>query len=81
MSGGRASAEVEELEQVQRKSAAIETVFTLAVIFVGFLQITDPSGWPRVLSFVFVGVLVVLALLLGGANLWNQLRQSVSEMV
>lgn len=71
------SAAVEDLEGFQRKSAAIETVFTLAVIFVGVLQITTPSGWLRVGAFVVIGLLVVLALVLGGENLWNQLRKEM----
>lgn len=71
--------EVEELKRFNRKSAAIETVFTLAVIWVSALQVlipqTDiPSIWLAFPAIVLVG----LALLIGGKNLGNQLWASLS---
>lgn len=66
--------EVQDLEAFMRRSAAIETVFTLAVLYVSVLQIYSPTGIIRhVLLLPVIGLLRV-ALRLGGSNLIGQLR-------
>jgi len=76
--GGSAAPQVKELESFQRKSAAIETVFTLAVLYVSVIQIYSPNGVLRHALLIPVAILLGLALKLGGGNLLNQL-QSESE--
>lgn len=76
-SGG---AEVKSLEAFERKRAAIETIFTLAVLYVGILQILDVVGIvARVLALIPVGVLLYLALLIGGDNLWEQIKVAIGR--
>jgi hypothetical protein len=68
-----ASAEVEKLESFQRKSAAIETVFTLAVLYIGILQVIPLNGLYQYAALIPVIVLLIIALHLGWENLWNQI--------
>jgi len=77
--GGSAAAEVEELEEFQRKSAAIETVFTLAILYVSILQIISPDGLWRDLALIPVAIFLIVALLLGGGNLWQQIKDSFQD--
>ena len=74
--GGSASQQVKDLEAFQRKSAAIETVFTMAILYLGILQIIPLSGIVRNLALVPVIILLVIALHLGWKNLWNQIKEA-----
>lgn len=74
--GSSASAEVEELEAFQRKSAAIETIFTLAVLYLGALQILPLGGPYRYVALIPVLILGAIALRLGWENLYNQIVDS-----
>lgn len=71
-SSGSAKNEVRDLERFQRKSAAIETIFTLAVLYVGALQVV-PIGDAWDIALIPVAFLTAGALLLGGRNLVEQL--------
>ena len=73
-----ASAEVEQLEAFERKSAAIETIFTLAILYVSVLQIFPLDGNMRYIALIPVGILLVLALLLGGGNLLSQIQGAIN---
>lgn len=74
-----ANAEVQRLEEFQRQSTAIETIFTLAVLYVGILQIFTLSGMLRFAALIPVLLLIGVALLIGGENLWNQVRTEFGE--
>jgi hypothetical protein len=78
--GGSAAPQVKNLEEFERKSAAIETIFTLAVLYVGVLQIVTPQRVYRYLALVPVVFLLALALLLGGENLWKQIQSRISSV-
>ncbi|SEP89255.1 hypothetical protein [Natrinema salaciae] len=77
--GGSASKEVKDLEDFERKTAAIETVFTLAVLYGSVLQIVPLTGVARYIALLPVLVLLGVALLLGGDNLLDQLRTELTE--
>jgi hypothetical protein len=68
-----ASDEVERLEKFQRKSAAMETVFTFAILYVGLLQLWKPTGDSFYYAHVPVAVLLILAGQLGWRNLMDQI--------
>jgi hypothetical protein len=78
--GGSAAPQVKNLEEFERKSAAIETIFTLAVLYVSVLQIVTPQRVYRYLALVPVVFLLALALLLGGENLWKQIQSRISSV-
>lgn len=68
--------EVQELEQFERKRAAIETIFTFALLYVAGLQV-----WTTVyqdlnfgLAITPVVALLAVAFILGGRNLWEQIQ-------
>lgn len=70
--------EIESLEEFERKKAAIETIFTLAILYAASVQIIVSSGtqidlW---LALFPVAVLLVLALLLGWENLLDQIGKA-----
>jgi len=71
--GVSAKREVEQLEKFERKRAAIETVFTIAILYVSVLQIIPVSGTARYGALIPVIVLLGTALYLGGGNLLEQL--------
>lgn len=70
-----ASEDVQELLSFQRKSAAIETIFTLAVLYIGVLQVIPVPSEQYLPALIPVSLLAILALLLGGRNLLNQLGE------
>lgn len=73
-----AEEEVQQLEQFQRKSAAIETVFTLAVLYVSVLQIFPLRTWSyQILALVPVVFLLGIVYTLGGDNLKDQLQNAI----
>lgn len=74
-----AAEEVENLEAFERKTAAIETVFTLAVLYVSVLQVLSPGGVWRYVALIPIGGLLAVALLLGGDNLWNQIQSELAD--
>lgn len=74
-----AKEEVQELESFHRRTAAIETIFTFAVLYVGILQIFPLNGDARYLALGPVAVLIILVLLLGGRNLWNEVWSAVGR--
>lgn len=63
---------VEALERFQRRSAAIETVFTLALLYVATLQVValfeSPLAW-----LIPVALLALVAFGLGWRNLWTEI--------
>lgn len=65
------------MERFERKRAAIETIFTLALLYIAGLQV-----WTTVyqdlnfeLAIIPVVLLLGVALLLGGRNLWEQIME------
>jgi len=69
--------DVQNLEEFQRKSAATETMFTLAVLYVSFLQVIPLSGWYRPLTVIPLLVMLAVVWLLGGDNLIGQIQAAV----
>jgi hypothetical protein len=70
--------EVRSLEQFERKKAAIQTIFTLAIIYAASVQIIVASGYSIDLGFALSPMVLLLipALLLGGRNLLDQIGQA-----
>ncbi|MFC4247630.1 hypothetical protein ACFOZ7_11685 [Natribaculum luteum] len=80
LGNGSNKAEIESLEAFERKKATIETIFTLAILYSGTVQIIvvsgiDPNLW---LALSPVVILLVFALLLGWENLVDQVGKAIS---
>lgn len=81
-----AEEEAERLEQIythHKKSAAIQTIFTMAFLFTGISNILIsqdlvPSEGPAVAGIIIVDLaLMLIALDIGGGNLIRQVRRHV----
>jgi len=70
--------EVKSLEQFERKKAAIQTIFTLAILYAASVQIIVASGSSVNLGIALSPMVLLLfpALLLGWRNLLDQIGQA-----
>ena len=75
---GSDAEEIESLEEFQRKRAAIETIFTLAILYAASIQIIVASGKSIDIGVSLVPMVLLLlpALLLGGRNLLDQIGKA-----
>lgn len=81
-----ASEEVNELIEHQKRSAAVETLFTIALLlFAGSqLMVTVYSATPTMADLIFLIAtpittlsVIVIALLIGGENLYEVVRDEL----